>query len=102
MTPIQRQCPSCKHMVAIAAETCRFCEAELPPVKRSVMGRTAGGNAIKGRRSFSQASDDGRCPRCGGLDFKAKRSVKGKVGLGLLAPKSQVRCVACGLMFKRK
>jgi hypothetical protein len=41
------------------------------------------------------------CPRCGGTQFKAKRSVKGKVAAGLLAPKSQVRCVTCGAVFKR-
>ena len=48
------------------------------------------------------------CPRCGGTEFTAKRSNKGKIGLGavflpaaLLAPKTQVKCVACGMMFKR-
>ncbi|HEX8770154.1 MAG TPA: hypothetical protein VF711_05235 [Acidimicrobiales bacterium] len=48
------------------------------------------------------------CPRCGGAQFTAKRSVKGKtVGIatlgvgGLIAPKSQVKCVTCGAMFKR-
>lgn len=48
------------------------------------------------------------CPRCGSTQFTAKRSKKGKVigvttlGVGvLLAPKSQVKCVACGNMYKR-
>ncbi len=41
------------------------------------------------------------CPRCGGTDFTAKRSAKGKVLIGVLAPKTRVRCVACGLMFLR-
>lgn len=48
------------------------------------------------------------CPKCGGTQFTAKRSMTGKVigfstlGVGgLLAPKSQVKCVACGTMFKR-
>jgi hypothetical protein len=44
------------------------------------------------------------CPNCGGMQFTAKRSVKGKLlapAWGLTAPKSQVRCVACGTMFKR-
>jgi hypothetical protein len=42
------------------------------------------------------------------MQFTAKRSKKGKVigfttlGVGgLVAPKSQVKCVACGTMFKR-
>ena len=48
------------------------------------------------------------CPKCGGTQFTAKRSAKGKVigfttlGVGgLIAPKSQVKCVTCGTMFKR-
>lgn len=54
-----------------------------------------------GRKKFSDVSSNGRCPRCGGTAFKAKRSVKGKVAGGLLAPKTQVKCTTCGLMFKR-
>lgn len=48
------------------------------------------------------------CPRCGSTQFTAKRSNTGKafgfatLGVGgLIAPKSQVKCVACGAMFKR-
>lgn len=48
------------------------------------------------------------CPKCGGTQFTAKRSKKGKLlGIttlgvgGLVAPKSQVKCVTCGTMFKR-
>jgi hypothetical protein len=41
------------------------------------------------------------CPKCGGTNFTAKRSVGGKVGLGLLAPKTRVRCVTCGATFTR-
>lgn len=48
------------------------------------------------------------CPKCGGMQFTAKRSKKGKIigfttlGVGgLVAPKSQVKCVTCGTMFKR-
>lgn len=59
--------------------------------------------------SKAGATDDGvRCPKCGGQQFTAKRSKKGKligaatVGVGLLAaPKTQVKCVTCGAMFKR-
>ncbi|MHB9054252.1 MAG: hypothetical protein ACYC5F_09770 [Thermoleophilia bacterium] len=42
-----------------------------------------------------------RCPKCGGTNFTAKRSIKGKMAAGLLAPKSHVKCVTCGKMFKR-
>lgn len=48
------------------------------------------------------------CPRCGGTNFKAKRSAAAKVGLGLtiglgalLAPKTRVKCVTCGKEFLR-
>ncbi len=41
------------------------------------------------------------CPKCGGTNFTAKRSAGGKVGLGLLAPKTRVRCVTCGANFTR-
>ncbi len=55
-----------------------------------------------------QSSGGLACPKCGGAQFTAKRSNKGKlfgfmiVGVGgLIAPKSQVKCVTCGTMFKR-
>lgn len=41
------------------------------------------------------------CPNCGGTSFRPHRSLKGKLVLGLLAPKSRVECVACGKEFKR-
>lgn len=48
------------------------------------------------------------CPKCGGTQFKAKRSAKSKalliptVGVGaLLAPKSKVRCETCGSEYVR-
>lgn len=48
------------------------------------------------------------CPKCGGQQFTAKRSKTGKtvgvvtLGVGaVLAPKTQVRCVTCGTMYKR-
>lgn len=41
------------------------------------------------------------CPKCGSTAFKSKRSLKGKVAMGLMAPKSRVRCEACGETFKR-
>ena len=41
------------------------------------------------------------CPKCGGTQFTAKRSVLGKAIGGVLAPKSEVKCVTCGTIFKR-
>ena len=56
------------------------------------------------------------CPYCGSAQLETKRSAGGKVGGGclgwclvgpvgllgaLLAPKSRVRCVACGREFER-
>lgn len=41
------------------------------------------------------------CPKCGGTSFKSKRSLKGKVGAGVLAPKTRVKCETCGKQFKR-
>lgn len=63
-------------------------------------------------------TEDGilKCPKCGSTQFTAKRSMKGKLiggtigvaTLGIagpaaaaLAPKTQVKCVACGTMYKR-
>jgi hypothetical protein len=66
----------------------------------------------RGRQKLSDAgtkTDGGlACPKCGGNQFTAKRSKKGKaIGfvlaapLAFAAPKSQVKCVTCGTMFKR-
>lgn len=41
------------------------------------------------------------CTVCGGSQFKAKRSVGGKLAGGLLAPKSRVQCVTCGATTSR-
>ena len=48
------------------------------------------------------------CPKCGGTQFKAKRSATAKTlgvvtfGVGAaLAPKSQVKCVTCGKKYFR-
>jgi hypothetical protein len=73
--------------------------------------RAANGGGF-GRPTLSQVgqrADGGvACPNCGGTQFTAKRSKKGKaIGFatlgvgGLVAPKSQVKCVVCGKMFKR-
>lgn len=53
------------------------------------------------KRKFTKAANDGACPRCGGTSFKSKRSLGGKVALGVLAPKTEVRCESCGKKFRR-
>lgn len=85
--------------------------AEVLPVEVApVQIRTTA--APRGRQKLSEAgvrTDSGlQCPKCGGAQFTAKRSKKGKVlgfttlGVGgLVAPKSQVKCVTCGTMYKR-
>jgi DNA-directed RNA polymerase subunit RPC12/RpoP len=41
------------------------------------------------------------CPNCGSTSFESKRSAGGKLAGGLLAPKTRVKCVACGVEFVR-
>jgi len=40
-----------------------------------------------------------RCPKCHATSFVSKRSVKGKLALGILAPK-HLKCAGCGRMLK--
>jgi ribosomal protein S27E len=40
-----------------------------------------------------------RCPKCGATSFVNKRSIKGKLAGGLLAPK-RLKCNGCGTMLK--
>lgn len=109
-------CPDCPDRPAVVPEDNRKPIPIAPPAvaRRTVAapkqytGRTAAAKAFNplsdptdGRKKFTSVSKSGACPRCGGTNFKAKRSVKGKVAAGLLAPKTQVKCTSCGLMFKR-
>lgn len=41
-----------------------------------------------------------RCPKCGASDFTDKRTVKGKLMGGLLAPK-RLQCRGCGTSLKK-
>lgn len=41
------------------------------------------------------------CPKCGGTQFTAKRSITGKILGGVLAPKTMVRCVTCATTYRR-
>jgi len=59
------------------------------------------------RKKFSQVAvatttGEASCPKCHGTSFTAKRSRKGKLKFGILAPKTQVKCVTCGAMFLRE
>lgn len=40
-----------------------------------------------------------RCPYCGAKAFERKRTTKGKLSAGLLAPK-RPKCLACGKSFR--
>ena len=90
---------------------CPYCQAGFP-TPASVRAAPTYTGSIGTRQKLSEVghhSDGGlQCPSCGSTQFTAKRSMTGKlVGTatlgvgGLLAPKSQVKCVACGTMFKR-
>jgi ssDNA-binding Zn-finger/Zn-ribbon topoisomerase 1 len=67
--------------------------------------------APKGRKISevgTQTAAGLQCPKCGGTQFKAKRSAFGKtVGavialpLAALAPKTRVKCVTCGTTYHR-
>lgn len=47
-----------------------------------------------------ETSGDVRCPKCGAKSFTSKRSAKGKMSMGLMAPK-RLKCNGCGTMLKR-
>jgi len=77
--------------------------------RRAVRQAEAGKSVV--RREISKvgstASGVLACPRCGGAQFKAKRSGKAKmigvvtIGGALLAPKTRVKCVTCGTEYLR-
>ena len=113
-------CPYCSYInhvdSALTLWDCTQCGHRLrttQAVRRMAAGAPYTGE-LGARENLSEVGDhtaDGilKCPRCGGTEFTAKRSGKemaarfahlGTVG-ALAAPKSQVKCVACGLMFKR-
>lgn len=85
------------------------------PKAKAQSGSAADPHLSKGqarRSKISEVADrsegDVRCPKCGGTQFKAKRSGRGKVigvatvGVGaVLAPKSRVKCVTCGTEYRR-
>ena len=97
------QCRSCRNL----------CD---PPTRTGRKGEVFPSKEYTGKKSERQKlskvgdTESGTlaCPKCGGTQFTAKRSSKGKmIGFatlgvgGLLAPKSEVKCVTCGTMFRR-
>lgn len=65
------------------------------------LAKVAGDQSNKISKVGVQGAGGLACPKCGGTQFKAKRSAGGKVGLGLLAPKTRVKCVTCGAQYTR-
>ncbi len=79
------------------------------PYERSDEEKAAYSGAIGHRQLLSAVGKQGdaglACPKCGSTQFTAKRSMTGKLLLPIvsiaLLPKTRVKCVACGTMFKR-
>jgi hypothetical protein len=52
------------------------------------------------RRTKVDQQGNVRCPKCGATGgFVQKRTIKGKIGFGILAPK-RLKCLGCGAMMK--
>lgn len=77
-------------------------------MKEERAARKAAQSAVK---TFSKVADEGRCPKCGGTQFKARRSTGGRVKtvvygavflpLAAIPKQTQVQCVTCGTKFTR-
>ena len=52
-------------------------------------------------KKFSETTQDGKCTKCGGSQFKVKRSRDHKIAMGVLAPKTPLRCITCGTEYRR-
>lgn len=57
--------------------------------------------AKHGGRPLVRTEAGPACPHCGGHQFRAKRSAAGKAALGVLATKTKVECVTCGVEYNR-
>lgn len=114
--PAGIECPTCGavigspwelglHRLNEHNETGAIRSADLPHGFSGRVLPQAYSGKMGGRQPLSRVGIRGEggiaCPKCGGTQFTAKRSNTGKVVVGLIAPKSQVKCVACGLKFKR-
>jgi DNA-directed RNA polymerase subunit RPC12/RpoP len=73
----------------------------MQPAERAKAAEKARLNKSKISQVGKQTGGGLACPKCGSTQFKAKRSAGGKVMGGVLAPKTRVRCVACGQQFMR-
>lgn len=52
------------------------------------------------KKTQVDASGSVRCPKCGANSFTQKRTVKGKMMGGVIAPK-RLKCNGCGTPLKR-
>ncbi len=84
----RRGCPECKGKAS-------------PPALRPRKGQTSNGTPVLSAAGAHTATGELCCPQCGGTSFTARRAVGAYIAVGLLAPKSQVKCVTCGKVFKR-
>lgn len=84
---------------------CLACDLD-PGVERSRLLRPKRPGTVRlAGQKLSVVGDQGpaglQCPNCGSTNFTAKRSFMGKVALGVLAPKTKVKCVVCGTSYQR-
>jgi DNA-directed RNA polymerase subunit RPC12/RpoP len=103
------RCPQCDAELDEGARFCSGCGFQIQDAVMSPAATATGQSDYTGKRGdraplsvVGRKTDSGlKCPKCGGTQFKAKRSVAGKMAVGVLAPKTQVKCETCGTMFKR-
>jgi len=88
--------------VAHDRRICVRCQLKTqPPSFGGKEGDTWGANETLSAAGARTTTGQLACPGCGGTAFTAKRSVDGLLLGGIFAPKSQVKCVTCGRVFKR-
>jgi hypothetical protein len=88
--------------------TCPYCGKEGHGTAYHVpasAGTPHGSGRTRSLKSTPLSSFGGKCPNCGGTNFKTRRSTGRKVALGLvgslLLKADEVECVNCGQRFKR-
>jgi hypothetical protein len=82
-------------------KVCLRCQMKAdPPPTGAKAGDTWGKNTTLSNVGV-RTQDGLACPGCGGTNFTARRSANGIFVAGVWAPKSQVKCVTCGRVFKR-
>lgn len=102
------ECPKCKNLIVPPKQPGQKGDLYPTATRPAEPYKGTAGHREKLSQVGDRSSGTLSCPKCGGTSFTAKRSAKGKlIGFttlgvgGLVAPKSQVKCVACGEMFKR-